>query len=57
MANSGQRKFLQGQLLLDGGQLGGSFFQRTVVLICQHDAGGTFRTGCLIVRSERLSAK
>jgi len=27
-------KFLKGQLLLDSGQLGGSFFQRTVVLIC-----------------------
>jgi putative transcriptional regulator len=35
-------KFLKGQLLLDSGQLGGSFFQRTVVLICQHDAEGAF---------------
>ena len=35
-------KFLQGQLLLDSGQLGGSFFQRTVVLICKHDAEGAF---------------
>lgn len=35
-------KFLQGQLLLDSGQLGGSFFQRTVVLICQHNAEGAF---------------
>src|SRR5581483_8329202 len=33
---------LQGQLLLDGGKLGGSFFQRTVVLICQHDPDGAF---------------
>ncbi len=33
---------LQGQLLLDGGKLQGSFFQRTVVLICQHDAEGAF---------------
>src|SRR5438309_10443304 len=33
-------KFLRGQLLLDSGQLSGSFFQRTVVLICQHDAEG-----------------
>ncbi len=33
---------MQGQLLLDGGKLGGSFFQRTVVLICQHDAEGAF---------------
>lgn len=49
MANSGQRKFLQGQLLLDSGQLGGSFFQRTVVLICQHDAGGAF--GLVLNRS------
>jgi putative transcriptional regulator len=35
-------KFLQGQLLLDSGELGGSFFARTVVLICQHDAEGAF---------------
>jgi len=35
-------KYLQGQLLLDSGQLGGSFFARTVVLICQHDAEGAF---------------
>ena len=34
--------FLKGQLLLDSGQLGGSFFQHTVVLICQHDAEGAF---------------
>ena len=38
----GSRKFLRGQLLLDSGQLQGSFFQRTVVLICQHDADGAF---------------
>jgi len=36
------RKYLKGQLLLDSGQLVGSFFQRTVVLICQHDAEGAF---------------
>lgn len=36
------QNFLKGQLLLDGGQLRGSFFQRTVVLICQHDAEGAF---------------
>src|SRR5579863_1778020 len=42
MAIPSQRKFLRGQLLLDSGQLGGSFFQRTVVLICQHDAEGAF---------------
>src|SRR5438105_9181613 len=35
-------KFLKGQLLLDSGQLRGSFFQRTVVLICQHDSKGAF---------------
>jgi len=34
--------FLKGQLLLDSGQLRGSFFQRTVVLICQHDSDGAF---------------
>ena len=34
--------FLRGQLLLDSGQLRGSFFQRTVVLICQHDGDGAF---------------
>ena len=35
-------KFLRGHLLLDSGGLGGSFFARTVVLICQHDAEGAF---------------
>jgi putative transcriptional regulator len=35
-------KFLKGHLLLDSGQLRGSFFQRTVVLICQHDPEGAF---------------
>jgi len=39
---SGKEKWLKGQLLLDSGQLGGSFFQHTVVLICEHDAGGAF---------------
>jgi putative transcriptional regulator len=42
-------KFLRGQLLLDSGQLGGSFFQRSVVLICQHDAEGAF--GLVLNRS------
>ena len=42
-------KFLKGLLLLDSGQLGGSFFQRTVVLICQHDAEGAF--GLVLNRS------
>ena len=35
-------KSLKGQLLLDGGTLGGSVFHRTVLLICQHDAEGAF---------------
>jgi putative transcriptional regulator len=35
-------KSLRGQLLLDGGELEGSFFARTVVLVCQHDAEGAF---------------
>ena len=35
-------QYLQGQLLLDSGQLTGSFFARTVILICQHDAEGAF---------------
>jgi len=32
----------QGQLLLDGGKLHGSFFHRAVVLVCQQEAGGAF---------------
>lgn len=39
---AGEFKSLRGQLLLDAGSLGGSFFQRTVVLICHHDAEGAF---------------
>src|SRR4051812_48545071 len=39
---SDENQFLKGQLLLDSGQLRGSFFQRTVVLICQHDPEGAF---------------
>ena len=35
-------KSLQGQLLLDGGSLAGSFFSRTVVLVCQHNPEGAF---------------
>ena len=42
MPDSLKPKFLKGQLLLDSGQLIGSFFQRTVILICQHDAEGAF---------------
>lgn len=41
--------YLKGQLLLDSGQLNGSFFQRTVVLVCQHDAEGAF--GLVLNRS------
>ena len=47
-------KFLKGQLLLDSGQLRGSFFQRTVVLICQHDAEGAF--GLVLNRTTGNSA-
>ncbi len=46
--------FLKGQLLLDSGQLRGSFFQRTVVLICQHDAEGAF--GLVLNRSSGNNA-
>ena len=42
MGMSANGKFLKGQLLLDGGDLGGSFFHASVVLICQHDAEGAF---------------
>ncbi|MEI9962380.1 MAG: YqgE/AlgH family protein [Limisphaerales bacterium] len=35
-------KFLKGKLLLDGGDLQGSFFHQSVVLICQHDDEGAF---------------
>jgi putative transcriptional regulator len=42
-------KSLKGQLLLDGGKLAGSFFHRTVVLICEHNADGAF--GLVINRS------
>lgn len=46
---TGDNKYLKGQLLLDNGSLTGSFFQRTVVLICQHDAEGAF--GLVLNRS------
>lgn len=39
---AGVKKYLKGQLLLDSGQLGGSFFERTVILICEHNAEGAF---------------
>src|SRR6185436_20402481 len=35
-------KSFKGKLLLDSGQLHGSFFHRSVVLICQHDGEGAF---------------
>jgi putative transcriptional regulator len=40
---------LQGQLILDGGKLHGSFFHRSVVLICQHDVEGAL--GLILNRS------
>lgn len=36
------QKYLVGQLLLDGGNLKGSYFHRSVVLVCQHDEQGAF---------------
>ena len=39
---SDESKWLKGQLLLDGGDLQGSYFHRSVVLICHHDADGAF---------------
>lgn len=38
----GTKKSLQGHLLLDGGDLAGSFFSRTVILVCTHDSEGAF---------------
>ncbi|MGO8765072.1 MAG: YqgE/AlgH family protein [Limisphaerales bacterium] len=40
---------MKGQLLLDSGQLSGSFFQRTVLLICEHNTEGAF--GLVLNRS------
>ena len=45
----GTHKSMKGQLLLDGGKLHGSFFHRSVVLICQHDEEGAF--GLILNRS------
>lgn len=42
-------KNLKGQLLLDGGKLNGSFFHRTVVLVCEHNAEGAL--GLVLNRS------
>ena len=33
---------LKGKLLIDGGDLAGSFFGRSVVLLCQHNSEGAF---------------
>ena len=43
------QKFLKGRLLLDSGDLGGSFFQHTVILVCEHNADGAF--GLVLNRS------
>jgi putative transcriptional regulator len=53
-AMAASEKYLKGHLLLDSGQLRGSFFQRTVVLICQHDAEGAF--GLVLNRSAGTNA-
>jgi putative transcriptional regulator len=42
LAMTAKSRFLKAQLLLDAGELSGSFFAKTVVLICQHDAEGAF---------------
>lgn len=39
---AGKFKSLKGQFLLDGGKLAGSYFHRSVVIICQHDPEGAF---------------
>src|SRR5258706_14201413 len=46
---SAAQKFLKGRLLLDSGGLGGSFFQHTVILVCEHNAEGAF--GLVLNRS------
>jgi putative transcriptional regulator len=43
------KKYLKGQLLLDSGDLIGSFFQHTVILICEHNTEGAF--GLVLNRS------
>jgi putative transcriptional regulator len=40
---------LQGKLILDSGKLIGSYFDRTVILICRHDESGSF--GLVLNRS------
>jgi len=44
-------KILKGKLLLDGGELSGSFFHHTVILICDHSAEGAFGFGVETVRA------
>jgi len=46
---SATEKTLKGKLLLDGGELAGSFFHHTVLLICEHNAEGAF--GLVLNRS------
>ena len=41
-ASKFQGKSLKGQFLLDGGKLRGSYFHRSVVLLCHHDDEGAF---------------
>ena len=43
------KKPLKGHFLLDSGKLAGSFFHKSVVLICQHNADGAF--GLVLNRS------
>ena len=49
------QKSLKGQLILDNGKLRGSFFHRTVILICQHDSEGAF--GLVLNRPVTTTAK
>jgi len=42
LAMGATQKFLKGKFLLDSGDLGGSFFQHTVILVCEHNADGAF---------------
>jgi putative transcriptional regulator len=39
---NGNEKWLKGRLLLDGGDLRGSFFHQSVVLVCEHNTEGAF---------------